>query len=68
MKWQGANANLKKGPQGLAKGPNARLLSEKNYQACGPNVELRKGPKKGLAKGSIFSQLKTAVAGESRGK
>lgn len=68
MKWQGASANLRKGPQGLAKGPNTHLLSERIYQACGPNSELRKGPKKGLTKGSILSQLKTALGGESRGK
>lgn len=68
MKWQGPNTKFCKGTQGLAKGPNASLLSNRNYKACGPNAELRKGPKYGLAKGSIFSQLKVVLVGESRGK
>lgn len=68
VKWQGANANIRKGSQSLAKGPNPNHLSERTCQACGPNPELRKGPKRNLAKGSIFSQLKNAIVGESRGK
>lgn len=68
MKWQGPNPNLKKGPQGLAKGPNPDLLSNRRYQACGANKDLVKGPKFGLAKGSIFSQLRIAVVGDQRGK
>ncbi|XP_023028119.2 uncharacterized protein isoform X1 [Leptinotarsa decemlineata] len=68
VKWQGANPNLKKGSQGLAKGPNPCLLSNRSYRPCGPNKDLRKGPKFGLAKGSIFSQMKTVVVGQSRGK
>ncbi|XP_044259295.1 uncharacterized protein LOC123007793 isoform X2 [Tribolium madens] len=69
VNWQGPNSNIRKGPQGLSKGANRSLLSQRTYQACGSNPELRKGPKQGLAKGSIFSQLKNvAVGGESRGK
>ncbi|XP_064213117.1 uncharacterized protein LOC656340 isoform X2 [Tribolium castaneum] len=69
VNWQGPNSNHRKGPQALSRGPNRSLLSQRTYQACGSNPELRKGPKQGLAKGSIFSQLKNvAVGGESRGK
>ncbi|KAG5876111.1 hypothetical protein JTB14_013690 [Gonioctena quinquepunctata] len=68
VQWQGANIALKSGAQGLAKGPNPSLLSNRSYRPCGPNKDLRRGPKFGLAKGSIFSQMKTVVVGESRGK
>ncbi|XP_060878978.1 uncharacterized protein LOC132951219 isoform X2 [Metopolophium dirhodum] len=39
------------------KGPNKSLLSKIHSLAKGPNVELKKGPSKGLAKGSIFHRL-----------
>lgn len=39
------------------KGPNKSLLSKINSLAKGPNFELKKGPSKGLAKGSIFHHL-----------
>ncbi|XP_063910896.1 uncharacterized protein LOC135128030 isoform X2 [Zophobas morio] len=68
MNWQGPNVNIRKGPQTLQKGPNLSLLGTKKYQPRGSNPELRKGPKLGLAKGSIFSQLKNVSIGESRGK
>ncbi|KAK5642745.1 hypothetical protein RI129_008912 [Pyrocoelia pectoralis] len=67
VKWQGPS--LYQGPgKGLAKGPNPYLRQGRTYQPCGPNAALRKGPKIGLAKGSIFSQLKGVVGEESRGK
>lgn len=40
-----------------AKGPNKSLLSKIHYFAKGSNAELKKGPSKGLAKGSIFQRL-----------
>ncbi|KAL5234934.1 hypothetical protein ACI65C_002344 [Semiaphis heraclei] len=39
------------------KGPNKSLLSKIHSLAKGPNMELKKGPSKGLAKGSIFHRL-----------
>ncbi|XP_025203869.1 uncharacterized protein LOC112600782 [Melanaphis sacchari] len=39
------------------KGPNKSLLSKIHSLAKGPNNELKKGPSKGLAKGSIFHRL-----------
>jgi len=39
------------------KGPNKSLLSKIHSLAKGPNTELKKGPSKGLAKGSIFHRL-----------
>ncbi|KAJ8928114.1 hypothetical protein NQ314_019340 [Rhamnusium bicolor] len=68
INWQGSNTSIRKGPQGLAKGPNASLLSNRTYQPCGPNLQLRKGPSLNRAKGSILTQLKSVVVGESRGK
>jgi hypothetical protein len=68
INWQGSNPNLRKGPQGLDRGPNHSLLLNKSYQPRGSNPELHKGPKMGLAKGSIFSQMKGVTVGESRGK
>ncbi|XP_050423277.1 uncharacterized protein LOC126835030 [Adelges cooleyi] len=40
-----------------AKGPNKSLLSKIQSLARGPNSDLKKGPSKGLAKGSIFQRL-----------
>ncbi|CAH0547723.1 unnamed protein product [Brassicogethes aeneus] len=68
VKWQGPNANFRKGPQTLAKGSNKSLLTNRSYAACGPNSELRKGPKFSLAKGSIFSHMKSVMVGDARGK
>ncbi|KAF5276467.1 hypothetical protein FQA39_LY06536 [Lamprigera yunnana] len=69
VKWQGPQPILHRGSlKSLAKGPNPALRKTRSYQACGPNADLCKGPKIGLAKGSIFSQLKAVVVGESRGK
>ncbi|CAH1982408.1 unnamed protein product [Acanthoscelides obtectus] len=68
VKWQGPNPSLRRGSSNLAKGPNKHLLSNRTYQACGPNKDLRKGPECGLAKGSVFAQLKSMVIGDSRVK
>lgn len=58
MTWNGANPDNAKGRQGLNSGPNNSLLSkERNYKPKGTNSDLCKGPKSGLAKGSIYSQL-----------
>lgn len=68
IKWLGPNMNIVKGPNSnLVIGPNRSLLSKRYYKPIGANPEMRKGPQIGLAKGSIFSQLKNAF-GESRGK
>lgn len=40
-----------------AKGPNKSFLSKIQSLAKGSNCELKKGPSKGLAKGSIFQRL-----------
>ncbi|VEN41081.1 unnamed protein product [Callosobruchus maculatus] len=68
VNWQGPNPNLRRGSSNSAKGPNKNLLSNRTYQACGPNKDLRKGPQCGLAKGSVFAQLKSMVIGDSRVK
>lgn len=39
------------------KGPNKSFLSKIHSLAKGSNSELKKGPSKGLAKGSIFQRL-----------
>ncbi|XP_030765817.1 uncharacterized protein LOC115889849 isoform X5 [Sitophilus oryzae] len=62
VQWQGSNKTIQKGPQGLAKGPNKSLLSNKLYTPCGPNADFHTGPAYGLAKGSIFNQLNKAAA------
>ncbi|PSN52977.1 hypothetical protein C0J52_01127 [Blattella germanica] len=69
--WNGPNADLLGNNRRatLAKGPDKSLLQERSYKAKGPNTELRKGPMRGLAKGSIYSQLTGSnSANESRGK
>jgi len=40
-----------------AKGPNKSFLSKLHFIAKGSNSELKNGPSKGLAKGSIFQRL-----------
>jgi hypothetical protein len=68
--WNGPNVDLLGNGRrsSLAKGPNKSLLQEHSYIAKGPNSELRKGPMRGLAKGSIYSQLTASNGSESRGK
>lgn len=60
--WNGANPDLCIGKKGLAKGPDTSLrTSSRSIGAQGPNSDHYKGPKIGLAKGSIYSQLKMKV-------
>lgn len=66
--WDGPDPTLRHGHRGLAKGPNCGLLSKRAYEPRGHNHSLCRGPALGLAKGSIYSQLKSTVVGESRGK
>ncbi|KAI5734131.1 hypothetical protein M8J77_002813 [Diaphorina citri] len=54
--WTGPNESLLFGAKIKPKGPNKLLLSLKTIFARGPNKSLVKGPCKGLAKGSIYSQ------------
>lgn len=68
MTWDGPDPNLRQGKRILAKGADSSLLSKHMYEPHGPNKSLSRGPALGLAKGSIYSQLKGAQVGESRGK
>ncbi|XP_060520465.1 uncharacterized protein LOC132698433 isoform X4 [Cylas formicarius] len=68
VQWQGPNRALRKGPCGLAKGPDKSLLSTRVYVPREPGAELAKGPSCGSAKGSMFAQFKAVVLGESRVK
>ncbi|XP_050542792.1 uncharacterized protein LOC126906305 [Daktulosphaira vitifoliae] len=52
---ESSNSNCKNGIK--AKGPNKSLLSRIQSLAKGPNSDLKKGPSKGLAKGSFFQKL-----------
>ncbi|XP_011269008.1 uncharacterized protein LOC105259026 isoform X4 [Camponotus floridanus] len=68
--WSGPDGSLlSKQPfsRSLAIGHDATLLSTNNCLAKGPQSELRKGPLRGLAQGSIYSQRNVANT-ESRGK
>lgn len=56
--WNGANSELCKGSRSLAKGTDPSLRSSRLIQAKGSKSELCKGPSPGLAKGSIYAQLK----------
>lgn len=56
--WNGANSELCKGTRSLAKGTDPTLRSGRLIQAQGSKSELCKGPTAGLAKGSIYAQLK----------
>ncbi|XP_015112135.1 uncharacterized protein LOC107037869 isoform X2 [Diachasma alloeum] len=51
----------------LAVGKDSSLVSNRKTLAKGPNPELRKGPLRGLAEGSIYSQ-RNAANTECRGK
>ncbi|XP_035734995.1 uncharacterized protein LOC118447295 isoform X3 [Vespa mandarinia] len=67
--WSGPDPNLlskEQFPKSAAMGHDAALVSG-SYLAKGPNAELRKGPLRGLAEGSIYSQRSLANT-ESRGK
>ncbi|KAL0123406.1 hypothetical protein PUN28_005736 [Cardiocondyla obscurior] len=68
--WSGPDPNLlAKQPflRSLAIGHDASLISTRDYVAKGSQSELRKGPLRGLAQGSIYSQRNIANT-ESRGK
>ncbi|XP_077275332.1 uncharacterized protein LOC143904483 isoform X1 [Temnothorax americanus] len=68
--WSGPDPNLlTKQPfsRSLAMGHDASLISTRNCLAKGSQSELRKGPLRGLAQGSIYSQRNVANT-ESRGK
>lgn len=56
--WNGANPELCAGKKGLAKGIDASLRTPRKSLAQGTNTDLCKGAQSGLAKGSIFSQMK----------
>lgn len=56
--WNGANSDLCKGSQSLAKGPNPALRPNRMHQTQGTKSELCKGPNANLVKGSIYAQLK----------
>ncbi|XP_043683018.1 uncharacterized protein LOC122636135 isoform X3 [Vespula pensylvanica] len=67
--WSGPDPNLlskEQFPKSVAMGHDASLVSG-GCLAKGPNAELRKGPLRGLAEGSIYSQRNLANT-ESRGK
>lgn len=56
--WNGANSELCKGNRSHAKGADPSLRSNRLNITQGSKSELCKGPQAGLAKGSIFTQLK----------
>lgn len=55
--WNGANPDIIKGHRVQATGANSSLLIERTYTPRGRSSELCKGPKIGLAKGSMYSQI-----------
>ncbi|XP_011333358.1 uncharacterized protein LOC105276954 isoform X5 [Ooceraea biroi] len=67
--WSGPDPNLlvKQPFSGLAMGRDGSLLSTTHCFTKGPQSELRKGPIRGLAQGSIYSQ-RNVTNTESRGK
>lgn len=68
--WSGPDPNLlskQSFSRSLAVGHDTSLLSGNHCLAKGPQSELRKGPLRGLAQGSIYSQ-RNATNTESRGK
>lgn len=68
--WMGPDPNSltkQSFSRSLAIGCDANLISTRNCLAMGSQSELRKGPLRGLAQGSIYSQRNVANT-ESRGK
>ncbi|XP_033212620.1 uncharacterized protein LOC117170148 isoform X4 [Belonocnema kinseyi] len=68
--WSGPDPSLlskESYSKSLAVGRDSSLVLGNRSLAKGPNVELRKGPIRGLAQGSIYSQRNVANI-ESRGK
>lgn len=54
--WNGANPDIVSGRKTKANGPNQFLRSERTYTPRGSSNQLCKGPKSGLAIGSIYAQ------------
>ncbi|XP_008546616.1 uncharacterized protein LOC103570602 isoform X2 [Microplitis demolitor] len=69
--WAGPDSSLLTketiGTKSLAVGRDLSLISGSRSIAKGPSADLRKGPLRGLAQGSIYSQ-RNAANTESRGK
>lgn len=63
MTWTGANPEIAKGRKGLANGNDLNLRSPGGkYASRGPNNDMCKGPKVGLAKGSMYAQMNRPMA------
>uniref|UniRef100_A0A1B0C543 WW domain-containing protein n=1 Tax=Glossina palpalis gambiensis TaxID=67801 RepID=A0A1B0C543_9MUSC len=58
--WNGANPDFQHGQRNVANGSDFSLRTERNYKPCGHNSELRKGPRRGLAKGSLYTAQNAA--------
>lgn len=56
--WRGANSDIAIGRKGLAIGSDPSLRSERIHVGRGTNNDLCKGATIGLAKGSIYSQIR----------
>lgn len=54
--WSGANPEIINAKKVLAKGANSSLRIDRTYTPRGASTGLCKGPKVGLAIGSIYSQ------------
>ncbi|XP_046467734.1 uncharacterized protein [Neodiprion pinetum] len=69
MPWAGPDAALliSETSRSLAVGPNRALVTGSCAKGVGPNSAFSKGPIRGLAQGSIYSQ-RNAANTESRGK
>ncbi|XP_012259954.2 uncharacterized protein LOC105688341 isoform X3 [Athalia rosae] len=66
--WTGPDATiLTPEKRSVAVGPNRSLVTGSCIKGLGPNPDLRKGPMRGLAQGSIYSQ-RDVTNSESRGK
>ncbi|XP_055909686.1 uncharacterized protein LOC129944349 isoform X1 [Eupeodes corollae] len=59
--WNGANPDISLGRKNIAVGPDQAIIQDHSYLANGRNPDLCKGPQAGLAKGSIYSQLKSST-------
>lgn len=55
--WNGANPDIIKGRRAISNGPNPSMRIDRAFNSRGRSSELCKGPKIGLAKGSMYSQL-----------
>lgn len=59
--WNGANPEICIGSKSLSIGTDTSLRAVRSGGAQGPNSDMYKGPKIGLAKGSIYSQMKMKI-------